>query len=430
MQEEPTKTVENYNEIRSVGPNYVKPTKGIIDIQSEVGQSEYYQKIAENGVALVNDKVDEILGHNNKLTESKINLPRVKIIKAYPGASGYFSPRSNEIAIITDAIGNNQLNALKVFAHEYIHFLSHNGRDDYERIGDAHPVNVNNNVGFNRTIGLDIRKGKEGKITGDYFLSFNEAVTEQLAIDVIPNVYETYSEYRGLLGQVIDDAVAKRIGHKKENGEFVSWSKKQLKDYIYSCYFKGDLSGFSNMLKTIYTKFNISEQQFGLMTNKDDLPSLIEARLSANHPATPPPLPNRVKELVQERIDKKTEKDYVTDVIKEREKADQNKYDKEYQKFVEDYKIAVSSEKIKVNNIEYRLDSVGFIIYRGEISSLILQKIRTEFDDLLGKMKNGVISKEQITERIDYLLFDEYRISMLSDGFREFYVYKHTKLGS
>ena len=37
------------------------------------------------------------------------------------------------------------------------------------------------------------------------------------------------------------------------------------------------------------------------------------------------------------------------------------------------------------------------------------------------------IDLSQVADRIDALLFDGHSMSILSDGFRKFYIYKHTK---
>src|SRR3990167_7567996 len=430
MQNDPEKSLGNYNEIRTNDATPIALPKGVIDIQTAEQQAEGHLGIVKKGLGLVNNKIDKILGANNRLTGVDFALPRIMVIETYPEhptCAGYFSPSENKIALIMDKIGDNPLSAAKVFIHEYLHFLSHNGRDDYEQVDKQYPVTRHNNVGFRRNIGLDIRKGKEGKRTSDYFLSFNEAVSDLLAIDILPDGYETYEEYRGLLGQVIEDAVDRKLGSKNERGEFVEWSKEQFKDYIYMCFFKGNLAGFTNLLKTVYAEFDISEQQFGLMTNKDDLPSVIVKKLKAKHPSDPPPSAGEVRALVQERIDSKTPEDYVTNIIVGGGNDPENKYGKEYDDFVE--KIS-SSKKETINGKEYDIDNLEFIIYRGELAEFILGKIKAELDDLLLELSSGKIDKEYIIKHMDELLFEKYSMSMLSDGFREFYIYKHTKFDS
>jgi len=317
-----------------------------------------------------------------------------------------------------------------VFIHEYIHFLSHNGRDDNERITNESPIALNNNIGFSRNFGFDIRRGKENTMTNDYFKSFNEAVTEQLAIDIMPDEYETYEDYRGLLNQVIDDVISQGFGAPNEEGIFTPWSTQQTKDYIYKCFFKGDLASFTKLLQNTYKKFNISEQQFGLMTSKHDLPSQIERSYISEDPNNPPPTPAEIAALVQLRIESKTPQDYPTDIIRDDSEADSIdyiKYGQEFDNHVSENRITFSGTQ-KIEGIAYDIDSQGYIIYGGEKASLILGQIQAEFDELLDMAIEGSITKEQVSDQMDELLFRTYYMSMLSDGFRDFYIYKHSEI--
>ncbi len=433
MQEDPEKTVGNYNEFADANPPIILP-KGALNIQTtEAQQALNHQEIVRLGIDLVNNKVNEIFGGKNKLTAQELAFPKIKIIDSYPQNSnwaGYFSSNTNEITLVMDKISNDTRSRTKVFIHEYIHFLSHNGHDSTEQVNETLRVAQNNNVGFRRDFGLDIRKDKEDKMTSDYFLTFNEAVTEQLAIDILPGVHETYSDYRGLLNQVIDDAVVRKLGSKDENGIFISWSKEQFKIYIYACFFKGDLNGFTRLLKTVYEKYSISEQQFGLMTNRSDLPSVIEKDLQANSPGNPPPAPSRVAILVQERLNSKTAKDYITNIIgpgPDHGGDNGNTYGAQYDAFIEENRIT-SSSKVTLEGKEYLVDNQGFFVYHGEDSSRILNYIKGELDNQLVLLKRGETNQTHITQHIDSLLFDKYRMSMISDGFRDFYIYKHTKM--
>ncbi|MEK9196222.1 MAG: hypothetical protein AAB914_02525, partial [Patescibacteria group bacterium] len=412
MQNEPEKTRGNYNEIQIDNPRFaIVVVKDDIERVSEE-QAEYRRRIVRPGLELVDSKVNEILGDNNRLADGCLTAPKIMFMETdpdHPARAGYFSPSENKIALIMGKIGDNPLSATKVFIHEYLHFLSHNGRDDYEQIDMGSPVAQRNNVGFRRHFSLDIRKGKEGKITHDYFLSFNEAVTEQLAIDILPGVHETYDDYRGLLGQVIDDGVATKLGSKNEKGEFVVWSKEQFKDYIYTCFFTGDLAGFTDLLKTVYAEFDISEQQFGLMTNKDDLPSVIVKKLKAKDPKAPPPSVGEMKMLIQDRIDSKTPDDYVTDIINpdpaNGDSGIENKYGKEYDEFIKENKIAPLPEKEIIGGEECTIDNMGYIIYSGELAESLLGEIKEELDGMLVDLKSGKINKGQVTEHMDELLF-------------------------
>ena len=73
---------------------------------------------------------------------------------------------------------------------------------------------------------------------------------------------------------------------------------------------------------------------------------------------------------------------------------------------------------------------MGYIIYSGELAESLLGEIKEELDGMLVDLKSGKINKGQVTEHMDELLFKKYYISMLSDGFLEFYIYKHNKLDS
>lgn len=396
----------------------------------EVVEASEQQYIIEAGRALVNSKIDEILGAGNQLTGENVALPTTRFIDTdpnHPNWAGYYSPSRNEVVIMAGKV-KDRLGRLKVFVHEYVHFLSHNGRDLDEQITEASPLSRNNNVGFHRDSGLDIRQGKEGQHTGDYFIAFNEAVTEQLAIDILPDGYEAYADYRGLLSQVIDDVVTRGLGSPDESGTFKAWSKEQVKLYIYQCFFKGDLDGFTRLLKTTYADYDITEQQFGLMTHKDDLPSVIESNWRINNPGSPPPAPSQTAAMVQRRLDSKTPDDYETDIL-DSDPGDGNPdgYGVEYDTHLQESLLRVSHRET-IGGTDFDIDNLGYVVYRGDDAKIVLGKVYTELDLLLAMARNGEISAEDIAEHMDQLLFETYAISMLSDGFREFYIYKHEAL--
>jgi hypothetical protein len=425
MQNDPVKTVDNYNEFLGTR-NPRDPIGGSFGLWLEVVEMSEQQHIIEVGRELVNAKADEILGAGNRLTRDDIALPTTRFIDTdpnYPTWAGYYSASRNEIVVMAGKVTDRQ-GRLKVFIHEYVHFLSHNGRDLGEQITETSPLARNNNVGFHRDFGLDIREGKEGERTRDYFIAFNEAVTEQLAIDILPGAYETYDDYRGLLAQVIDDVVTRGLGTKDETGTFNAWSKDQVKNYIYRCFFKGDLDGFTQLLQMTYQKYEISEQQFGLMTHKDDLPSVIDNDWRINNPGSPPPSPTQVGAMVQKRLDTKTPEDYETDVF-DPEPGDE--YGLEYDTHIQDSLLTISHQEL-IGGTQFDIDNLGYVVYRGEDAAIVLSKVYEELDILLRVAKQGEISAEDVAERMDHLLFETYAISMLSDGFRQFYVYKHTEI--
>ncbi len=429
MQKDPEKVIGNYNEFYGAQPP-VTLQRGIFQLlQQGEHRAREPQEIIQSGVKLVSDKINSLLETDNKLTRADLAFPAVRFIESSPerpNTAGYFDYRTNEIGIITDKIADDPTSQTKVFIHEYLHFLSHNGRAVDEQVNANSPLARNNNIGFQRFFGLDIRAGKEGSITTDYFLTFNEAVTEQLAIDILPGVHETYSNYRGLLNQVIADAVTRKLGSRNENDLFQPWSQEQIKNYIYGCFLKGDLIGFTALLKNIYKEYDISEQEFGLMTHRFDLPSVIKKQMD-DDPKSPPSSPSRVAARVRERINSKTPDDYVTDVInlgpENGGTGAELLYGTEYDNYVKENGIMHASSET-IEGMQYDFDNFGYTIYRGEDATALLDKIRTELDDLLAQN----IDASLISERMDELLFDTHHMSMLSDGFRDFYIYKHSKI--
>lgn len=425
MQNDPEKVLRNFNEYHG---NW-----DANEFVGNTGNTIEQREIISFGSELVQKKIQEVLGEHNKLTSGHRANPQTRFIEnapEHPNAAGYFHAERNEIAIITGKIRDDERHLAKVYIHELFHFYSHNSRDKSERINLANPIAINNNVGLRRYWGLDIRAGREGQTTNDYFLAFNEAVTEQLAAETLPNTHETYHDYRELLGRVIDDAVEAQLGTKDKAGNMQPWSKKQFTNYSYRCFLTGDLDGFTNFLQNVYRKYKISEQQFGLMTHKDDLPSVIEAKWIANNPDGTPPNPTLIKSMVQGRLDNKTADDYVSDVVlsaPENDDTNENTYGKEYDTFIKDHKI-VASQFVILNDKNYELDSHNGIIYHGQEASEIFDYIKTELDCLLVELEDEKNNKELVAAHVENLLFNVHYVSMLSDGFRDFYIYKHSKL--
>lgn len=429
MQKDPEKVLHNFNEFQGTSHAWTS-VGGVIGLQPEVVDVQERQRIIDTGIGLVNAKVDEILGAGNKLTDGNVTPPTTRFVEAdprYPNWAGYFSPSRNEIVVMAGKV-KDSLSRTKVFVHEYIHFLSHNGRDDVEQITESSPISRKNNVGFHRDSGLDIREGKEGARTSDYFLAFNEAVTEQLAIDILPSAYETYNDYRGLLAQVIKDVVAQGLGSPDKSGIFKAWSEEQVKQYIYKSFFKGDLDGFTKLLQTTYREYDLSERQFGLMTHRDDLPSVIESNWRAGNPNSPPPSPTQVAARVQKRLNSKTPDDYLSDISRsEPGSGNPDAYGLEYDTYVIENHIEVSHREV-IGGAEYDIDNLGYVVYKGRDASLVLGKVRADLDVLLKMAARGEVDVAQVAEHIDHLLFSTYAVSMLSDGFREFYIDKHSAI--
>jgi hypothetical protein len=243
----------------------------------------------------------------------------------------------------------------------------------------------------------------------------------------MPGVHETYDDYRGLLNQVIDDAVTSEIGGQNEDGAFQPWSRDEIKGYIYLCFFKGNLQGFTGLLKNIYHEYDISEQEFGLMTHRNDLPSLVEWQIR-DDPNSPPPSPAAVAAHVRELINSKTAEDYITDVI-DPEPGDGGgdtalKYGTEYDKHIEEHGLKYSHREY-IAGKQHDIDSFGYIIFHGDDAAKLLGGIKAELDKMLAQN----IDASVISERMDTLLFETNAMSMLSDGFRDFYIYKHSRIG-
>ncbi|QQS18045.1 hypothetical protein IPL68_05365 [Candidatus Saccharibacteria bacterium] len=186
MQPTPEKTVANLNEYYGKRPPISLP-KGVIELETIPTLTPEQDEVVNTGVSLVERKVNSILGSNNLLTRPNLAMPTIQFVDAdldYPHWAGYFDSDKNTITIVTGQIPSGSRGQTKVFIHEYLHFLSHNGRNYDEAVRADSPIAQQNNVGFRRHFGLDIRKGKENQLTSSYFLAFNEAVTEQLAIDI------------------------------------------------------------------------------------------------------------------------------------------------------------------------------------------------------------------------------------------------------
>ena len=435
MQHDPEKVYSNYNELEVI-PSNDPFADGPIPIYIGYEQNnaaideENAVSVVRCGVNLVHNKVNEILGEN-KLTSKSVTHPEVHfsyLVDDMPNCSGYYCSETNKIVIITSVVRTIEEQTL-TFIHEYLHFLSHNGRDDNEQVSDQIPLSERNNIGFSRNYGIEIRKGRENDITFDYFLPFNEAVTEQLAIDILPGYSESYHDYRGLLNKVIDDAVERGLDSNIEEYPYARWTKEQCKNYINTCYFKGDLHGFSDFLKNIYKGFDITEQQFGLMTSKDDLPSTVYFKLTK--PDGTPPSSSQVKAQIEKQLDLKTPEEYITDVITPNRgpngggNGSREVHMVSYANYIDEHNIEYASREI-IDGITYDIDSLGYIIFTGELASQILNQIKID----LVTLHNQGMPKDDLIKHIDTLLFETYFISMLSEGFDEFYCDKHAFLDS
>jgi hypothetical protein len=71
---------------------------------------------------------------------------------------------------------------------------------------------------------------------------------------------------------------------------------------------------------------------------------------------------------------------------------------------------------------------MGYRIYKTGEAATLLRLARSELDSLLSDFSTGKITVEAIITHMDKLLFENYGMSMLSDGFRDFYIHKHARI--
>jgi len=217
------------------------------------------------------------------------------------------------------------------------------------------------------------------------------------------------------------------LGSKDRDGLFTQWTKNEFKNYIYQCYFRGDLNAFTNLLHTIYEEFDISEQMFGLMTNINDLPSSVHYKMIKENGTRPSY--KEVKDQIVRQLNIKTAEDYITDVDPPKDGPKNGGGDSQavhkaaYVRYIDENDITYATTE-NINGTEFEIDTLGYIIYTGNAAASLLDSIKAELDTLV----NDGLNADEIITHIDELLFEQYCISMLSDGFEEFYVYKHALL--
>src|SRR5581483_7130539 len=197
----------------------------------------------------------------------------------------------------------------------YFHYLSHQSSSLQDNQLHIKRIGVD-------TLADDIREANEGIPTWDYFLSYNEAITEQLTIETLQKItsdifmgehgvtvgfYKTYPQYRDLLGKVMDDAI--RYGA-------TSLARPDLWRSICRGYLTGEMRPLIRLIHTTYP--GIRAKEFGLMTHVDDLPHAGEFITVPPDDRFPPRRPYRVStdylDRLHARLNGKTNQDYVHDL--------------------------------------------------------------------------------------------------------------------
>jgi hypothetical protein len=244
------------------------------------------------------------------------------------GVIGTFSPDLNHITLPETGHPSDSPEDLakfaKVLTHEFFHFFSHQAAG----LRDNTRVHMKR-VGVN-TIGQDIRSGKEGKLTWDYFVAFDEAITEELAIQTFDSIRgyvdfrmpggrpaapgETYRGYRELLDAVLQDA----IQYGTVEGSLADAQKLVFKGYL-----AGDAIALAKLAHRTYPGMHLKE--LGLMTSVDDLPTNRDYVRPDDPRAPKPPPAKSLKGMVlsqdyldrlRDRIRGKTDAEYHSDVVK------------------------------------------------------------------------------------------------------------------
>jgi hypothetical protein len=326
---------------------------------------------------------------------------------------------------------------IKVFVHEYFHYLSHQyGSLQGEQLGIER-------VGV-QTLGEDIREANEGLLTWDYFLSHNEAITEKLSIETIQKIahdttfkdergdvrgfYETYDGYRSLLEEVMSDAIRYRA---------TDLTGTDLWRSVCRGYLTGNLKPLIELIHGTYPGLRVKE--FGLMTNIGDLPGPNDFILVAPDDRPPGGAAHRVSDeylaRLRNRLNGKTSRDYVHDVESPPPPPPSSAAVKLHTQDIAThraekmYRLGITkvSNGMFVNEqnevVEY--DEHGNVIRYNQSWLKDLLPILTEVSV---QFRAGTIYQQQAEAIIDQVLFKQRRISELSSGFGDFYVIKHILL--
>jgi hypothetical protein len=357
-------------------------------------------------------------------------------------AGAYFAGR-NQITVreVSDGVDSPEGLAqfIKVFVHEYFHYLSHQSSSYQDEQLSIKRVGV-------VTLGNDIRNANEGMSTWDYFLSHNEAITERLTIETLQKIandttfknlhgiavgfYQTYPEYRTLLDKVMDDAISY---HATE------LTRPDLWRSICRGYLSGDLRPLIQLIHITYP--GIKAREFGLMTHVDDLPNVsdfVSLSLDDRHPlgGRTYRVSNEYLIRLRNRLNAKTRHDYVHDlglppppppptspavIIHQRDIESHQQQKLRYLTATRRSDGLIVDEQ----DLIVQTDENGNFVHYDQAWLLDLLPILA---DTSTRFRNGEISQDQAESIIDKVLFEQLHISELSSGFGEFYIIKHVLL--
>jgi hypothetical protein len=406
-------------------------------------------KIAMPAIA---DTVAQILEISNPLPKASspyIDLLDQRGISAYygdPGAGtaigGVYYPSRNQILINTERRSTDSpedlANFAKVFLHEYFHFLS----SQYSRI-NSKTLTIQR-VGV-MALGEDIREKSQGELTWDYFLSFNEALTEMLAIKAREKIindpifkrpdgtqapsYTTYHGYRHLTNKVLEDSI--RYGA-------TDMSKDEVFNFVARGYLMGELKPLIELVRATYP--GLSMREFGLMTKASELPK------ESDFVPVPPDdgggggwtLSDVYLNNLRDHLNGKPRSAYVTDAPSGPKRPPQPPTRPPTPLTV---RLRRDIQEHRHNKVRYAqftpgedgmfYDRNGEPLERDENGNIIhydqswLVDTLTLVIGVAKRLQNGEVSLAQASQAMDAWLFEIQHISELSSGFEKFYVTKH-----
>ena len=410
-----------------------KHKNGIESLEFSERQSDLINRVSMNAIQA---RVSEIMGGDLDIpTDFFVDLMPEEFFSSNNIAGAYYS-EVNHIGLVDmypDPDSPEALaNITKVFMHEYFHFLS----NQYGLSRGDTPNSVR--VGF-RFLGKDIREQNKGKLTRDYFLSFNEGVTEMLALETFGLIsqdshfiksdgqavrpHEAYKGYRELVDRFMDDAI---------EYEATGLSKADLWRMITKGYINGDLKHLTALVRSTYP--GISIREFGLITDASELPTREDFVWTPSNGGggKNPRLSSSYLQKLRIKLQAKPKSDYDTDINSGPLPPDPPSTPEGFgdvirttrQKMLQEAKIQTKDNKVFTNEQgqEIHEDNNGNKIYSDQdwlVPTLeYMQYISSEF-------KSGNITEQEALFFMDDWLFRQNKISILSDGFEGFYVAKH-----
>lgn len=415
------------------------------------------QRHAMHELALpaIADTVSDILGASERLSmpgAAYVSLLTGEDFAAYSGrpvgavAGTYYSARNqiliNQANHSTDS-AEDLAYFIKVFVHEDFHFLS----DQFSSLERGSRHLQIQRVGVH-TLGEDIREKKRGELTWDYFLSFNEAITEMLAIEAYEKIaqnvvfidrdgntaipFKAYPEYRNLANTVMEDAI--RYGA-------TDLSKRNLWRYIARANLTGDMRSLMELVRATYP--GLSMREFGLITKASELPQESDF---VWQPAGPdggggPTLSEEYLTRLRDTLNGKPASDYVSDVAPPPTGPPPPPSPLSSPAAVS-FLREISQHRqdmVRVIDLSPTLDGrftdrSGALVQQDENGNNVhydqtwLPDTLELLIDVSKQFRSGAISVEEAGAIMDQWLFSERRISELSYGFEEFYAVKHVLL--